>query len=250
MVSIADLGLGAGFGCIAGIALGAYLKGMFEESGKIDAAISRLEDVGRKAFKEAFEGEAGKRLASHQDLTNVLDELRKVTTETESIRAQISGDAWLKQTVWGQKRESYASLLRSLESLQKAATDFAGAFAVLEQHIQEPESETQHKRRGEYLSANDRFLDSLVQMSLRFAEASLFDPQVVERQKSFRENYGLEAASTRNATSADIKQFALGLFKFRRELLKHMQAQLGIHEVAAKFGVIITEPNSGDAGRR
>jgi len=189
------------------------------------------------ALLTGYFSEKGKQIATKKDIEDVLSELRKVTTETESIKAQISGNVWLRQTVWTQKRESYASLLRSLEILQKTATEFAGAFAIFEQHIQEPESETQHKSRGEYLSANDRYLDALVQMSLRFAEASLFDPQIVESQKSFREKYGLEAASTPKTTAADIKNFAIGLFKFRSELLKHMQAQLGIHDVSA----IITE---------
>ena len=44
------------------------------------------------ALLTGYFSEKGKQIATKKDIEDVLSELRKVTTETESIKAQISGD--------------------------------------------------------------------------------------------------------------------------------------------------------------
>jgi len=62
-------------------------------------------------FFSAYFAEKGKRFATSEDIEKVLEEVRRVTTETERIRAQISGELWSRQAHWNEKREIYASLL-------------------------------------------------------------------------------------------------------------------------------------------
>jgi hypothetical protein len=226
MISIADLGLGAGLGGIVGIGLGAYLKGMFGEAGKIDAAASRLEDIGKRAFKEAFESEAGKRLASRQDVDNVLSEVRNVTRETESIKAQISGDTWLRQTVWVQKREAYAALLRCLNELENSCKALTFSLAILQRR--EAESEAYETQLGEVQKKREAVLDDLSQVVLHFDTAALFDPTISAQKKALAGGYGFEAAMNTSSTFDQTKLFVIGLMQFRRDLLSHMRKQLGV----------------------
>jgi hypothetical protein len=232
MISVADLGLGAGFGCIVGLALGAYLKGLFGKAGEIDANSGRMEQIAAKAFREAFEGEAGKRLASRQDIENVLDELRKVTRETETIKAEITSDQWLRQTVWIQKREAYTALLKVLTDLHDSFTEFTASLACFESGRTDPDAADYETRKFDLLKKRETTLDVLFQLSLRFGEAALFDPGISEQQKKFRGNYGLNAAIQDTATSAETKEFVLALMQFRRELLSHMRRELGIPELS------------------
>ena len=48
----------------------------------------------------------------------MLKEVKAVTRETETIKAQISGDLWLRQTVWNQKRDVYVNVLKCSHRLK------------------------------------------------------------------------------------------------------------------------------------
>jgi hypothetical protein len=189
-----------------------------------------MEQLAAKAFREAFEGEAGKRLASRQDIENVLDELRKVTRETETIKAEITSDQWQRQTVWIQKREAYAALLKVLTELHDSFTEFTASLASFENRRTDPDAEDYETRKFDLLKKRETTLDVLFQLSLRFGEVALFDPGISEQQKKFRENYGLDAAIQDTATSPETKKFVLALMQFRRELLSHMRRELGVPE--------------------
>jgi len=81
------------------------------------AALNATFTLAWKPFLSAYMGEKGKRLATREDVDAVLRELRLVTTETEAIKAQISGDLWLRQAHWNQKRDLYAKLFESTDQL-------------------------------------------------------------------------------------------------------------------------------------
>ncbi len=57
-------------------------------------------------------------MATHEDIENVLTEVGLVTTKTEEIKAQISGDLWNRQTRWNQKRDVYGELLGLVSEMQ------------------------------------------------------------------------------------------------------------------------------------
>ncbi len=71
-----------------------------------------------KPYLKSYAEEKGKRLATNEDIENVLEQVRAVTRETAAIQAEISGGLWLQQWHLGQKRDSYTRLIDSLENIQ------------------------------------------------------------------------------------------------------------------------------------
>jgi hypothetical protein len=62
------------------------------------------------AFTEKYWGKRGETAAISRDLAEIKRQLRETTTLTEKIRADISGNLWLKQRHWDLKRECYSNL--------------------------------------------------------------------------------------------------------------------------------------------
>jgi hypothetical protein len=180
------------------------------------------------AFLTGYLGEKGKQIATKKDIADVLDELRKVTTETESIKAQISSDAWLKQTIWVQKREAYAALLASLAELSERFMALSAPMASLETENPMPESKEHGDRIKDISGKRASALDALLKTSRLFGEAALFDPEILMEQGRFGRESGLDAAIGDKAKSADVVSFAVGIMKFNRSVLLHMRKELGI----------------------
>lgn len=70
-----------------------------------------------KSYLKAYAEEKGKRLATKEDIDNVLDQVRAVTRETEIIKAKIYGGLWQQQWQLTQMRDSYGRLVDALESI-------------------------------------------------------------------------------------------------------------------------------------
>lgn len=91
--------------------------------------------VGWVPFFSAYVSEKGRRLATRQDIENVITEVRRVTSETEQIKAQISGDLWNRQMQWNQKRDVYGSLLGLVSEMQteyvKLHSMYSGGITIL-----------------------------------------------------------------------------------------------------------------------
>jgi len=246
MISIADLGLGAGIGCIVGLALNNYLKGLFGKAGEIDANSSRIEQLAAKAFREAFESEAGKRLASRQDVDNVLSEVRNVTRETESIKAQISGEAWLKQTVWMQKRNAYGELLKATSSVQFTSFYLNRHFRQRQGGQARSGSEQPTTNQSEVGRFRSELVDRIITVADRFAEAELFDPSLAKMKQEFRNMKGIfEIAKTVGDGEKHVET-AKVLTRFQRQLLRHMRRGLNIDDAAVDQGQVVSQPASND----
>ena len=71
-----------------------------------------------KPALKAYAEEKGKRLATKEDINNVLEQLRLTTRETAAIQAEISGGLWLSQWHLAQKRDTYARLIDALENMR------------------------------------------------------------------------------------------------------------------------------------
>jgi len=80
--------------------------------------ISFLGEIVLKPYLKAYAEEKGKRLATKEDIDNVLEQVRAVTRETEIIKAEISGGLWQQQWHLTQKRDCYARLVDALENIQ------------------------------------------------------------------------------------------------------------------------------------
>jgi hypothetical protein len=64
--------------------------------------------AGIGAYIGAYFREKGKNLATHEDIDRIVVQLRKTTEATEDIKAQISGELWVKQRRWDVKWDCYA----------------------------------------------------------------------------------------------------------------------------------------------
>jgi hypothetical protein len=80
------------------------------------------------SFVKAYLSEKGKQLATRQDIEDVLEKVKAVTREQETIKAEIAGGLWSRQTLWNQKRELYGEILNILFDLRLRASDLLSGF--------------------------------------------------------------------------------------------------------------------------
>ncbi len=66
------------------------------------------------AFLGAFFGKRGETAAVKRDLDTIRNNLAEMTHTTETIKTEISGEAWLKQKRWDRKWDCYVEMVRSL----------------------------------------------------------------------------------------------------------------------------------------
>jgi hypothetical protein len=99
---------------LVGSALGtgavAWSVGHFKERGRQAAIKASFEDVLNQARQRAADEERGKRLATHEDIENVLRELKLVTRETEQIKVSVSQKAQIYLRAWEERRNLYVRL--------------------------------------------------------------------------------------------------------------------------------------------
>ncbi len=73
-----------------------------------------LAGAGIGAYVGAYLREKGKNLATHEDINSIVVQLRKTTEAAEDIKAQISGELWVKQTRWARKWDCYVEIVKNL----------------------------------------------------------------------------------------------------------------------------------------
>jgi hypothetical protein len=96
---------------------GAFIGAYFAERGKIRAQTAALESIVKQEFAKATAQEAGKQQAITENLHNLDNQMRTLTTTQEQIKAQISGELWYRQTTWNEKRELYGELIGTVFKL-------------------------------------------------------------------------------------------------------------------------------------
>jgi len=87
-----------------------------------------------KPYFTSYAGEKGKNLATREDIDKIL-------TQTETIKAQISGDLWDRQMKWNLKRDLYVRLLENLADMGKAVDDYESVMLM----VYHPEEDAQGK---------------------------------------------------------------------------------------------------------
>jgi hypothetical protein len=108
-------------GVIAGAWVGAYIHGRGREAGRQAARKQYTKEIIQQALDSAHAQEKGKRLATHEDIENVLKELNSVTKLTESIKTQFSREEWDRQELVNQRRTIYAAAFKNITTLMLAA---------------------------------------------------------------------------------------------------------------------------------
>lgn len=130
----------AGIGGLIGGTLGSYFRGYSTKKGENRAGYEDFPSLVKQEFAKAFEQEAGKRLATHQDVENVLQEVRTVTKETETIKTQIGSDFWISQKHWEQKRDIYMALFKTIAIMRVLNSRIEMEWAPTSENEQSPEA--------------------------------------------------------------------------------------------------------------
>jgi hypothetical protein len=147
-------------GALAGWGLGSYWAARRAESGKIDAITLKVDAIVKQEFEKARAIEGGRRLATHEDVQNVLAEVRVVTRETETIKARISDELWNKQKRLELKVSVYQELLGSLGRLVHVTTVLDRVVHTPPEKLgRTPEWREKEMDRlmGEYRTAGEKF---------------------------------------------------------------------------------------------
>lgn len=101
-------------------------------SGGVSAVLFALADFW-KPFLASYLGKKGERLANAEDIEKILAEVRLVTAETETIKAQIAGSTWQRQTLLVKRIEVYGSFHGSIVRVATALSAVCGALLRAEE---------------------------------------------------------------------------------------------------------------------
>jgi hypothetical protein len=218
--------LGGGLiGALIGGSVVSYFSSYYSKKGERALIREELPQILEEERDKAYQQEAGKRLATHEDIESVLKEIRLVTRETETIKAQIGSDLWTRQTVWQQKREAYFAILRASHALEKSLVDLNSTRMILSQVHQQglPERELPVElatRAMEYAEAHRKFLDAV-------NEAEIFLESIGRLRGEYLTH--LDRIERSAATDEDkTTQKALVLGKWTQELIKVAKKDLGM----------------------
>jgi hypothetical protein len=69
--------------------------------------------AGFGAYFGAYLKKKGQRLATHEDMDKIVEEVRAVTKATKEIEAKIQGDIWDEQRRWELKRDTLISVAKA-----------------------------------------------------------------------------------------------------------------------------------------
>jgi len=106
------------------------------------------------AYVGSYLREKGRNLATREDMDNIVVQLRKTTEATEDIKAQISGDLWLRQNRWHFKKDLYARLLENLDTAHRALDN------LLDAEMNHPPAESE-ARKGWLASQREKSSEAL-----------------------------------------------------------------------------------------
>ena len=176
------------------------------------------------AFVGAYLRKSGENLAANENFAAIREQLKTTTSDTETIKQQLSGSAWRSQQQWSAREHYYSKLLTHLHQFRLALDD-------LSDYYMEPGGE--HAPDSEM---GERFQKLRSGASASFAEverllgpAALFfsSQAVASLTKLFAEHWGLE-----NFDAVCTADYVSGARKLAAEaydqVLKEARTQLGI----------------------
>jgi len=168
-----------------------------------------------KPYVSGYAEEKGKRLATKEDIENVIVQVRAVTHETESIRTEMQSGMWERQTGWNQKRDIYGGLLKAIGDLEMVNVKI---FSLTRGPLQVRSPEELDRNMQEVTSAATE-LRRWYSLGLIFIE-----PEACELVKSFIENPdgGLERPDERAVKTIE------NLDKLRIAIVNTAQRDLGL----------------------
>jgi hypothetical protein len=108
------------------------------------------------AFAGSYFGKRGETAAIQRDLKTIKDQLSQTTAVAEEIKADISGELWLKQKSWDLKWQCYSQLAEHLGELHTLISE---AIAIKNLALQPGQDPAAHTREFEARrsAARERF---------------------------------------------------------------------------------------------
>jgi hypothetical protein len=86
--------------------------------------------AGGGAYLGSYLKKKGENLATHEDIDQLVDQVRAVTTATKQIEAKISDEVWNKQRLWELKRDGVYSVMQALGLADGAICELANGLRV------------------------------------------------------------------------------------------------------------------------
>lgn len=77
-----------------------------------------------KSYLSGYGQEKGKNLATHEDIEQILQDLRATTKTTEEIKTQVSSEKWNRQRQWEMRRDVLFSLAKRLAAVDDALLSY------------------------------------------------------------------------------------------------------------------------------
>ena len=141
------------------------------------------------AYVGSYLREKGRNLATREDMDNIVVQLRKTTEATEDIKAQISGDLWLRQNRWHFKKDLYARLLENLGSAHRALDH------LLDAEMNHPQAESE-ARKGWLATQRGKSSEALEDVHRASAVAMvILNGEAVSTLRRFEDKLGRAAQS-------------------------------------------------------
>jgi hypothetical protein len=81
-------------------------------------------------FLAGYMKKKGENLATHEDISKLVDQVRAVTTATKEIEAKISSDVWDRQKQWELKREVLFQAVQRISEVEDALLSIDSALQV------------------------------------------------------------------------------------------------------------------------
>jgi hypothetical protein len=95
--------------------------------------------LGAGAFLGAYFRKTGQNLATHEDISKLVDQVKATTEATKAIEARISDQFWNRQRHWEMKRDSLFEALAALGRLDDALVSFAVVIDAEKKGTTDPE---------------------------------------------------------------------------------------------------------------
>lgn len=80
---------------------------------------------------DAYSKERAKLFAQAHNIEKLIEQTSKLTTTAETIKTELSGEAWLKQQRWSRRFDTYANVIEQLDRYRSATAKYASSLILL-----------------------------------------------------------------------------------------------------------------------
>lgn len=198
-----------------------------------------LFSAGAGAYLGAYLRKKGENLATHEDIERLLDQVRKVTTTTEQIKAEISSDVWDRQRQWELKREMIIEVSKAISDVEEGLLTLGSVTRVMKSDDDEWKQPfydaTQKWRKASATFDTARFLVTIV-CNKEAANA-------VHEYGKFATQMAADLTRTKDAKVYDDRGKDLGLrYEQARRALR---SELGFKDPTPQSSVSSATPRTG-----